>query len=55
MRRVDGARAGWGRFWTAEVLYPAVAIGLLLTVWQLTVVVLDLRPTFLPSPGDRFQ
>ena len=53
--RVDRARTGWRRFWTAEVLYPAVAIGLLLTVWQLTVVVLDLRPTFLPSPVTAFS
>ena len=56
-RTAGRARAGtgWGRFLTAEILYPAAAIALLLTVWQLTVVVLDLRPTFLPSPATAFS
>ena len=55
MRTGHKAQAGWGRLLTAEVLYPAVAIALLLTVWQLTVVLLDLRTTFLPSPTAAFS
>ncbi len=54
-RTADKARAGWGRFLTAGSVHPAVAIALLLTMWQLTVVVPDLRTIFPPSPVTAFS
>lgn len=55
MSLVDRVRAGSSRLMTVEVLYPAIAIGSLLAVWQLTVVLLELRPTFLPTPTAAFS
>jgi NitT/TauT family transport system permease protein len=44
-----------GRLLTPEVLYPAIAIGMLLAIWQFVVVFLELRPSFLPSPIAAFS
>ena len=51
----DRLQAGFRRFLTAEVLYPTVAVAALLTIWHLTVVLLDLRTTLLPSPAMAFS
>ncbi len=51
----DRLQAGFRRFRTAEVLYPTVAVAALLTIWHLTVVLLDLRTTLLPSPAMAFS
>lgn len=41
--------------WSSEILYPAISIVLLLSVWHLIVVGFQLRSTFLPTPAAAFS